>query len=183
MGSFVRFGAAVVPSADQAVNAPAARQQTTGRSFRPYGGRDETGETRQEDEVTVLLVDAANVVGARPDGWWRDRAGATERLLGRLAGSRLTAPDGSRITAVVAVVEGRARGVAAPEGVRLVRAEGSGDDAVVACAEELTDAGTALVVVTADRGLRARLPSGIPVVGPGRLLAELDESADGQRST
>ena len=35
--------------------------------------------------MTVLLVDAANVVGARPDGWWRDRAGATERLLGRLA--------------------------------------------------------------------------------------------------
>jgi hypothetical protein len=151
--------------------------------FARTGDGTKTGGTRQEDEVTVLLVDAANVVGARPDGWWRDRAGATERLLGRLAGSRLTAPDGSRITAVVAVVEGRARGVAAPEGVRLVRAEGSGDDALVACAEELADAGTALVVVTADRGLRARLPSGIPVVGPGRLLAELDESADGQRST
>jgi hypothetical protein len=151
--------------------------------FARTGDGTKTGEPRQEDEVTVLLVDAANVVGARPDGWWRDRAGATERLLGRLAGSRLTAPDGSRISAVVAVVEGRARGVAAPEGVRLVRAEGSGDDALVACAEKLADAGTALVVVTADRGLRARLPSGIPVVGPGRLLAELDESADGQRST
>ena len=35
--------------------------------------------------VTVLLVDVANVVGSRPDGWWRDRAGATARLLGRLA--------------------------------------------------------------------------------------------------
>jgi hypothetical protein len=22
-----------------------------------------------------LVVDAANVVGSRPDGWWRDRAG------------------------------------------------------------------------------------------------------------
>jgi predicted RNA-binding protein with PIN domain len=26
-------------------------------------------------------VDASNVIGSRPDGWWRDRAGATERLL------------------------------------------------------------------------------------------------------
>ena len=31
--------------------------------------------------MTVLLVDVANTVGARPDGWWRDRAGATARLL------------------------------------------------------------------------------------------------------
>ena len=35
--------------------------------------------------MTVLLVDVANVVGSRPDGWWRDRAGATARLLARLA--------------------------------------------------------------------------------------------------
>src|SRR5687768_9272407 len=113
------------------------------------GDRSGSGDTRQEDAVTVLLVDAANVVGARPDGWWRDRAGATTRLLGRLADarSRLTAPDGGRVTEVVAVVEGRARDVAAPEGVRLVRAEGSGDDALVACAEELAHAGTPLLVV------------------------------------
>jgi hypothetical protein len=131
--------------------------------------------------VTVLLVDAANVVGARPDGWWRDRAGATERLLGRLAGSRLTAPDGSRITAVVAVVEGRARDVAAPEGVRLVRAEGSGDDALVTCAAELA-AASKVVVVTADRGLRDRLPAGTATVGPGWLLERLD-AADGSDTT
>jgi hypothetical protein len=126
--------------------------------------------------VTVLLVDAANVVGARPDGWWRDRAGATGRLLGRLAaaGPRLTAPDGGRVTGVVAVVEGRARDVTAPEGIQVVRAEGSGDDAVVARAVELSGQGTPLVVVTADRGLRARLPAGAAVVGPGWLLTQLD---------
>jgi selenocysteine lyase/cysteine desulfurase len=38
--------------------------------------------------MTTLLVDAANVVGSRPDGWWRDRAGATARLLARLAALR-----------------------------------------------------------------------------------------------
>ena len=124
--------------------------------------------------MTVLLVDAANVVGSRPDGWWRDRAGATARLLGRLADADLTAPDGSRVTEVVAVVEGRAREVAAPGGIRLVRAQGSGDDALAARAVELAAAGTLPVVVTADRGLRARLPAGAAVVGPGWLLAQLD---------
>ncbi|HEX2323496.1 MAG TPA: NUDIX hydrolase, partial [Streptosporangiaceae bacterium] len=29
----------------------------------------------------TIIVDAANVVGSRPDGWWRDRAGAARRLI------------------------------------------------------------------------------------------------------
>ena len=31
-----------------------------------------------------LVVDAMNVIGTRPDGWWRDRAGASRRLIGAL---------------------------------------------------------------------------------------------------
>ena len=134
--------------------------------------------------MTVLLVDAANVVGARPDGWWRDRAGATERLLGRLAalpGRRLPGPDGGKLdcTGVVAVVEGQARAVPAPEAVRVVRAPGSGDDALAAEAVELAAGGIGLVVVTADRGLRARLPAAVAVAGPGWVHARLDELAHG----
>ena len=110
----------------------------------------------------TLLVDVANVVGSRPDGWWRDRAGATSRLLARLA----VLED-----EVVAVVEGLARDVPEVPGVRLVRAAGSGDDALVAAAVELSGS---LVVVTADRGLRARLPAGTTVHGPGWLLDRLD---------
>ena len=126
----------------------------------------------------TVLVDAANTVGSRPDGWWRDRAGATARLLARLAalpGTPLRGDDGGpvEVTAVVAVVEGRAREVPAPDGVVVVRAPGSGDDALVAEAVRLTAAGAALLVVTADRGLRARLPEGVAVTGPGRLLAAL----------
>ncbi|MGY1815586.1 hypothetical protein [Blastococcus sp. SYSU D00820] len=125
--------------------------------------------------MTVLLVDVANVVGARPDGWWRDRAGATSRLLARLAGlpGRALPGSGGTCTQVVAVVEGAARDVPEPDGVRLVRAPGSGDDALVGCAEELA-AGAPPLVVTADRGLRARLPAGTPVTGPGWLLDLLD---------
>jgi hypothetical protein len=124
--------------------------------------------------VVVLLVDAANVVGSRPDGWWRDRAGATARLLRRLAsltGRELPAPGGGRVVCaeVVAVVEGAARGVDAPDGVTLVRAEGSGDDALAAVAARLVAEGREQLVVTADRGLRARLPDGVPVTGPGWL--------------
>ena len=35
--------------------------------------------------AVLVVVDAANVVGSVPDGWWRDRAGATARLRDRLA--------------------------------------------------------------------------------------------------
>ena len=111
--------------------------------------------------MTVLLVDAANVVGSRPDGWWRDRAGAASRLLDRLA-----ALPGRSLTA---------RDVPAPDGVRVERAGGSGDDALAAVAARLADEGTPLLVVTADRGLRARLPAAAAVAGPGWLLERLDE--------
>jgi hypothetical protein len=132
--------------------------------------------------VTVLLVDFANTVGSRPDGWWRNRAGATTRLLERLArlrGRELTGPHGAPVpvTALVAVVEGQARDVEAPEGVRLVRADGSGDDALAAVAAELADGDDDVLVVTADRGLRDRLPAGVGVAGPGWLLAAADQAA------
>ena len=132
--------------------------------------------------MAVLLVDVANVVGARPDGWWRDRAGATARLLDRLArlpGSEVVGPDGAPFPApeVVAVVEGQAREVDEPPGVRLVRAAGSGDDALAGVAADLAAGGdgAAVLVVTADRGLRDRLPPGTAVTGPGWLLRTLDD--------
>ena len=127
--------------------------------------------------MTVLLVDAANVVGSRPDGWWRDRAGATSRLLARLAAASLADVAFRDVEEVVVVVEGAARDVPAPDGVRLVRAPGSGDDALAAEAAALVASGRPVLAVTADRGLRARLPEGTQVTGPGRLLDVLDRMA------
>ena len=37
--------------------------------------------------MTDLVVDAANVVGSRPDGWWHDREGAASRLASQLVGA------------------------------------------------------------------------------------------------
>jgi hypothetical protein len=122
----------------------------------------------------VLVVDVANVMGSRPDGWWRDRVGAARRLLGEIApvrGATVEGPDGREVTIrrVVAVVEGQARDVEAPDGVEVVRAPADGDSSVVASAREVD----VPLVVTADRGLRARLPGGALVAGPGWLRALL----------
>ncbi|MGY1634015.1 hypothetical protein ACI784_20115 [Geodermatophilus sp. SYSU D01186] len=130
--------------------------------------------------MTVLLVDVANVLGARPDGWWRDRAGATTRLLRRLAplaGRRVDAPGGGTLLVreLVVVVEGAARDVRVPDGVTVVRAPGSGDDALADRAALLAAQGVPLLVVTADRGLRARLPEGAAVTGPGWLYDALPD--------
>lgn len=112
-----------------------------------------------------LLVDAANVVGSVPDGWWRDRAGAAERLLRRLAATlpaTLAVGGGFRwVRDCTVVLEGAARAAPDVPGLRVVRAEGSGDDTIAALADPAT------LVVTADRGLRARLPG--PAVGPTAL--------------
>lgn len=117
--------------------------------------------------MTVLVVDGANVVGARPDGWWRDRAGAAQRLHDQLRSADL----GN----VVLVLEGQAR-PGAPEGlrgqVRVVHAAGSGDDAVVEIVATTT--GTGVTVVTGDRELRRRVTDvGADVVGPQWLLDRL----------
>lgn len=111
----------------------------------------------------VVVVDAANVVGSVPDGWWKDRAGAASRLASRLGGLAVPAAGlglgGSTWHPEVAlVVEGRAREAQAPAGgVDVVRAEGAGDDAIVAEAARRVDAGENVVVVTSDRELRQRV--------------------------
>lgn len=125
----------------------------------------------------VLVVDGANVVGSRPDGWWRDRAGAAARLHARLVATDGPGATGNLAARVVLVLEGAARS-GVPEGrtgpVEVVHATGEGDDRILAEAAAAAAAGDLVTVVTADRGLRDRVVAvGAQVVGPGRLLDRL----------
>jgi hypothetical protein len=117
----------------------------------------------------LLIVDAANVVGSVPDGWWRDRAAAAARLRDALvpvATEGLPELGLAPPVEVVLVVEGAARNVTGVTGVRVVAAGGSGDDAVVAQVRA-ADPERRTVVVTADRVLRVRVrAAGAEVVGP-----------------
>jgi 8-oxo-dGTP diphosphatase len=124
----------------------------------------------------TIIVDCANVMGARADGWWRDRSGAAARLrddLGRLATSMVAKP-GQEPQDIVLVVEGAARGIgSAGTTVRVVDAAGSADDEIVALVSAV-GSGTRCLVVTADRELRSRCEAvGATVQGPRWLLSQL----------
>ena len=136
----------------------------------------------------TVVVDAANVVGSRPDGWWRDRAGATQRLVESVALVAATGvtddelpdrldlvPLDHRWPSWVVVVEGAARPAAAdaPPGVNVRVSPGAGDDEIV---EAVRDVGVGpVLVVTADRALADRCRSlGAAVTGPRWLLSATD---------
>jgi hypothetical protein len=69
----------------------------------------------QEPDLT-LIVDGANVVGSRPDGWWRDRAGAAVRLYDELAGLAERGAAGIRAAQLATGEDGEAP--AGPEQAR-----------------------------------------------------------------
>jgi rRNA-processing protein FCF1 len=130
-------------------------------------------------------VDVANVMGSRPDGWWRDRPGAAVRLHAELAAlatrGRPVLPDDTEPEEFVMVLEGATKAAAArinaardeANPVRVVQADGSGDDAIVALVRELSGR---RVVVTADRELRRRCEAaGAEVFGPGWLIGLVRE--------
>jgi len=114
----------------------------------------------------LLIVDAANVVGSVPDGWWRDRAGAALRLRDALAPVATEGLPGLAGPAeVVLVVEGAARGLSSTDDVQVVAAPRDGDSTIVELVREAGDRQVA--VVTADRALRDQVVAlGATVIGP-----------------
>ncbi len=62
------------------------------------------GDTPGPGPELTVIVDGANVVGSRPDGWWRDRAGAAVRLHDELA--KLAARGAAGIPADQLATEG-----------------------------------------------------------------------------
>ncbi|WP_310962559.1 hypothetical protein [Nocardioides terrisoli] len=121
--------------------------------------------------ATTLVVDGANVVGSRPDGWWKDRAGAARRLHGQLSVADTSYDE------IVLVLEGQARaGVPAGRDGHLVtvHAPRDGDSTIVACCRAAVELGPA-VVITADRALQQQVELvGARVMSPSWLLDLLD---------
>lgn len=120
----------------------------------------------------MLVIDAANVVGSRPTGWWKDRPKAAREFVEKV---RDAAVSGRLPVPVVVVLEGQARS-GLPEGVAdavtVLHAPGSGDDALVAVAEEADEP---VLLVSADRGLRRRVGHlAVECVGPGWIWDRLD---------
>jgi 8-oxo-dGTP pyrophosphatase MutT (NUDIX family) len=125
---------------------------------------------------TVLIVDTANVMGSRNDGWWRDRHGAATRLrdqVGKLDGVPLE-PFDVAFPELVMIVEGKAKEVGGTARVRAVRAEHDGDDTIVETVKQVTAPDVDTYVVTADRELKRRCAAeGARTLGPTWLLNQL----------
>lgn len=124
--------------------------------------------------LKILLVDAANVVGAGADGWQNDRAGAARRLHEQL----VVADTTYDYDEIVLVLEGQAKAGVRPGrdgNVRTVHAPHDGDSTIISTARNRRRGDGAVTVVTADRLLRRACElAGAQVMSPAWLLSQLD---------
>ena len=126
------------------------------------------------------VVDGMNLIGSRPDGWWRDRAGARRRLVDELA--TLVRPG----TEVTVVFDGRPGpdeiDLAAVAGVVACFAPGgpdAADHAIVALLPSLTG-GAEVTVVTSDAALADSVHrAGVAVLGVKAFGAKLSKAEGG----
>ena len=118
--------------------------------------------------MTRWVVDGMNVIGSRPDGWWRDRHGAMRRLVEELGG--LGEP-------VTVVLDGRPFDLdGGPVEVRFASRRGpnAADDDIAALVAAEPEA-AALRVVTSDAELGRRVREhGAEVEGAGAFRRRLD---------
>lgn len=126
-----------------------------------------------------LIVDGMNVIGSRPDGWWRDRRGAMRALLEKL--EAYAGETGQEVTVVLDadpfdVSESSAGGlrvVFAPHRVR-----NAADDEIVRIVEQDSQP-QSLEVITSDRELAARVEAqGARVVPAGSFRRRLERQAE-----
>lgn len=114
----------------------------------------------------MIVVDAMNVRGSVPDGWWRDKNGALRRLVASIAAHDwgdewvIVVADGRPIDGLPAGTSGdvemRYAGHSAPD---------AADDLIVEIVAGEDPADGPITVVTSDHGLRARLPAHVGVQG------------------
>lgn len=115
-----------------------------------------------------------NVIGSRPDGWWRDRQGAQSRLARELAAFAQRTGD-----RVAVVFDGRAHDCGAP-GVAVSFAGSSRDAADHEIARRVEAGGPdeQVCVVTSDAELASRVrAAGAEIEGSGAFRRRLDRVA------
>lgn len=125
-----------------------------------------------------VYVDGMNVIGARADGWWRDRAGAMARLA-REVDTLAAKDDGEWIV----VFDGRPHQLdVEPRDVTVEWSRRSGRNAADDRIVELVEAsGEGCLVYTSDRELRERLIAlGAQVEGASALLRRLGRLRSGR---
>ena len=125
--------------------------------------------------MTTWLVDGMNVIGSRPDGWWRDRRSAQARLARELAA--WVAATGVRVEVVF---DGAPHEISGADAVDVTfasrRGRNAADDDIAARVAGADDPG-AIRVVTADRELAARVrAAGGAVVAPSELRARMERA-------
>jgi predicted RNA-binding protein with PIN domain len=125
------------------------------------------------------IVDGMNVIGSRPDGWWRDREGARRRFVDVLADYQVERRrSGGAADQIVVVFDGRGMADEIPRGAELgvavVFAPGgpnAADHVIADMARSCTDP-AATTVVTSDAALAREVrDAGVPVVGVGAFSA------------
>jgi len=123
------------------------------------------------------IVDGMNVIGSKPDGWWRDRDGAVRRLLRRLQHAAERSPDEFTLVLDGGPLRDLPEGV--PGGVTVRYAGRRGRDAADDRIVELVRAGEdpeSLRVVTSDRALADRVVAGgATTEGAGAFLRRLEQ--------
>lgn len=124
-----------------------------------HGFENEIGRRGTSFTVWVVrwIVDGMNVIGSRPDGWWKDRDGAMVRLVQTL--NRWALSQGETVTVVFERPPSRAIASSVVEIAHAPRAAAnSADDEIV----RLVAADAAphdIRVVTSDRALTERVKS------------------------
>ncbi len=135
------------------------------------GNKAEQGSAPVKENGTARwVVDAMNVIGSEPDGWWRDRPRAMRELVEDL--QTLGEP-------VTVVFDGRPVELADTEAVEVKFAKRRGRNAAdddIAALVARADAPEQWRVVTSDRELGRRVREhGAQVVGVGAFREQLEQ--------